>query len=156
MAGLLAAGAQALGGIIGAYGTIQKGKLGRKLGRLQKKEYTRAAKQEVAVSQRAALEEQRQAELLASRAIAVAAAGGGGADDPTVTKIIADIKGEGAYRAALQMYEGEEKAKKLRFQGAAAEFEGEAGYKAAKTEAISSLLGTGASMYSTYKMGGYG
>ena len=40
------------------------------------------------------LAEQKNAELLASRAVAVAAAGGGSADDPTVNKIIADIEGE--------------------------------------------------------------
>jgi len=105
------------------------------------------------LGQRRALEEQRQAELLASRALAVAAAGGGGADDPTVSKIIADIRGEGAYRAALQMYDAEEQSRKLKFEGKMAEFIGKEEYETARMEAIGTLLGTGASMAKTVKYG---
>src|SRR3990167_1798671 len=60
-----------------------------------------AAGQERASSQRSAIEERRRASLIASRALALAGAGGGGVSDPGVANLLADIEGEGAYRAAV-------------------------------------------------------
>jgi len=60
-----------------------------------------------AISQRAAAEEQRQAEFIQSRALAVAAASGGGASDPTVVNLIADLEEEGLRKALNQMATGE-------------------------------------------------
>lgn len=147
MAAPLILGEMALGTGLQAAGAYRRGKLARLYGRLQSQQYKASAKQAVASSQRAAFEEQRRAELMASRALAVAAAGGGGADDPTVTKIIADINGEGAYRAAVAMYEGEEAAKKLRFEAAQAEYLGEQEYKASKMSVVDTVLRGGGSLY---------
>lgn len=80
----------------------------------QEERYDRTAKQVVAAGQMAAMEEKRQAEILASRAVAVAAAGGAAQD---IDYIIADITGEGAYRASLALYESESEAERLRFEG---------------------------------------
>jgi hypothetical protein len=74
----------------------------------------RDAGQELAVSQRQAMIEKKNADLFASRALAVAAAGGGGVSDPSVANIIADITGEGAYRQALALYSGKDTAMKMR------------------------------------------
>lgn len=63
-----------------------------------------------AMSQRDAYEQRRQAKLVQSRGIAVAAASGAGADDPTVVNQIADIGGEGEYRALTALYNGETQA----------------------------------------------
>lgn len=82
------------------------------------------AGQAIAVSQRAALEQQRQGRLMASRALAVAAASGGGASDPTVVNLIAGADGEAAYRSAVALYEGEDRARKLRISAAASRYEG--------------------------------
>ena len=153
MAAPLILGAQAASGGLKVYGQYRRGKISRRVGKLQRREAEATAKQAIALGQRRALEEQRQAELLASRALAVAAAGGGGADDPTVSKIIADIRGEGAYRAALQMYDAEEQSRKLKFEGKMAEFIGKEEYETARMEAIGTLLGTGASMAQTVKYG---
>lgn len=72
------------------------------------------AGQVLAASQRGMLQQRKQKELVASRALAVAASGGGGASDPTVVNIIADIEGEGAYRESLALYQGEQEAYELR------------------------------------------
>lgn len=93
-------------------------------------------------SMRAAAEERRQADLVASRALAVAAASGGAAD-PQIVRLIGNIKGEGAYRSALKLYEGEWNARKLRMAGATAGLEGalavEAGNNKARAYEISGL-----------------
>lgn len=68
----------------------------------------------IAASHRAAYEERKNAALLASRAQAVAGGSGAGVSDPTVVDIINQISGEGAYRAALALQEGEQAAKKHR------------------------------------------
>lgn len=83
------------------------------------------AGQSVAASQHAAREQRRQAELVQSRAIAVAAASGGGVSDPTVVNMLGRIAGEGAYRAGLAIYEGEERARTLRMGAAARDYEGD-------------------------------
>ena len=138
------------------YGARKRGRAKRRAGRLKKALSDKAAKETIASAQRVSMEEKRQAELIASRALAVAAASGGGADDPTVNKIIADIKGEGAYRAAVAMYEGESQAQNLRLEGKLAKEAGDEAYKQTKITGLGSLLETGASMYSKYKIGQYG
>jgi len=134
-------------GVLEASAIFQRGRIGRAVGRMRKKEAEAAAKRTVAVAQRRALNESRNAELLASRAIAVAAAGGGSADDPTVTNIVADIDAEGAYRAAVAMYEGESEASQLKYQGELAEWEGKNASRGGVMGAAGALISTGVSMY---------
>lgn len=74
-------------------------------------QYEYLAGQAMAVSQREAEAYQKDAALLASKALANAAGSGAGASDPTVVKIISSINAEGAYRAAVALYSGNEKAK---------------------------------------------
>ena len=76
-----------------------------------------------ATGQMRALEEVRQAKLVASRAVAVAAAGGMVED---ILPLLADIEGEGAYRASIANMEAETEARRLKF-------EGQQGIKYAKT-----------------------
>jgi len=78
----------------------------------------------IAISQRQAMEEHRQATLVASRALAVAAASGAGVSDPTMVRILANARGEGAYRASVALYEGEAKARTLRLDAAAGRVSG--------------------------------
>lgn len=126
------------------------------------------AGQELAASQRAAQEQRRQAAFVASRAVAVAGASGGGVTDPTVANLIGDIQGEGAYRSALKIYQGEDNARQLRMGADAKTFEGSvavenAGYQAdayrtrgqtGMLSAVGSAFGTGASLFGKYGMGG--
>ncbi len=86
-----------------------------------------AAQEAVGVGMRAAANETMKAQLVNSTALARAAASGAGASDPTVMAILARTQGEGAYRSALAMYEGEAQARLTRMRAAAAEYEGKTG-----------------------------
>jgi len=121
------------------------------------------AGQVVASSQRTAVEQERQATLLASRAVAVAAAGGGGVTDVGMRHIIGDIFGEGAYRASVALYQGKDKAQQLELGAEAKDYEGENAVLAANdkasaimTQGIGSAIQTGASMFGKYGGGGPG
>lgn len=87
-------------------------------------QYIQNAGQQVAASQRGAKEQNRQAELVASRARALAAASGAGASDVSVVNLIGRIKGEGAYNAQTVLYQGEEQARQMRMAAAAKKYQG--------------------------------
>lgn len=115
----------------------------------------------VAVSQRAALEEQRKGRLMASRALAVSAASGGGASDPTIVNLIAGAESEAAYRSAIALYEGEERARQLRigaiaksYEGAVAEEEGNQRASAYKTMRAATALKGASGLFGKYGGGG--
>lgn len=119
------------------------------------------ANQALASSQRAMLSERERAALVASRALAVGGKSGGGLLDPTMAGILTDISGEGALRAGIALYEGEEKARQLRMGAAGARLEGQSGVAAMdarasgmRMQAYATLLSSGASMYGKYGMGG--
>ena len=103
-----------------------------------------------AIGQREAAEEMRQAKLVQSRIMAVAAASGGGASDPSVMNMISSQAGEGAYRAALAIYRGDDKARDLNMAAMAKRYEGEAAKSAGKTRAIGTLIGTASTLFSKY------
>lgn len=160
----LATALQVAGTLMSVKGGLDAAKAARVAGQRQRaaKEseaalYTSRAQQEVAAAQQRGFEEKRKAKLVASRAIALAASGGGGASDPTVMNLLADVEGEGAYRQAVRVYQGEEAARTLRYQAAGARYEGElaeeagsAKARAYKTQAISSLLSGAGSLYGKY------
>ena len=104
-----------------------------------------AAGQAKAIGQMGAREETRKAEIMASRAVAVAAAGGASED---INHLIADIKGEGAYRASLAMYEAETEAESLRYQGLMAEQTGRKQKKAMGRRAFGTVLSGAGSVLS--------
>ena len=119
------------------------------------------AGQAEAAGQRRSEDQLRRSRLVASRALAVSAASGGGASDSTIETIISDIAGEGAYRAGVELYQGEERARQLRAGADAALFEGEAAVaggneraRAYQTQAFGSALSSGGSLYAKYGMGG--
>lgn len=141
---------EGLGTGLQMYAQYKQSKMAALMGRMRKKYADKAAQDTVAAGQRAALEERRNAEILASRAIAVAAAGGRSGDQ-SMNKIVADINGEGAYRAAVAMYDAEEQAKKLKFEGAMAEYGGEQEARAGRLGVLGTALAGGGSMYSRYK-----
>jgi len=115
------------------------------------------AVQTVAASQRTAFLVDRQTQLVQSRALAVAAASGGGASDPTIMNIIANIGGEGSYKKAVALYEGEETARQLRLKAQADLISGEIGGSETAAQARSTeiggtgaILSSGASLYAKY------
>ena len=115
---LIGAGLSLFGGFQEAEGIEETGEAALQRGREQRAYNEVAATQVEALGQIAAFEEGRQAEIMASRAVAVAAAGGMVSD---VEHIIADIYGEGAYRASVRLHEAESAAERLRFEGKQAE-----------------------------------
>lgn len=155
--GIVAAAAiSAYGASKASKGYEDTGEAAKERGREQKVQYYSTAKSVIASGQAAMFEDKRQAELVASRAIAVAAAGGYIAD---IDHLLADIHGEGAYRASLTMREAEEEAESLRFAGDQAALYGADQYslykgkaKAAKIAGVTGLLS--AASYADF--GGFG
>lgn len=103
-----------------------------------------------ATSQREAIDQKRQARLAFSRGLAVAAASGGGADDPTVVNTLAGIEGEGEYRALTALYNGEETARGMEAEAAAARRGASSVKKAGILGAAGTVLSAGASMFDRY------
>ncbi len=101
-----------------AKGYEESGRRAAERGREQRIFNEAAASQARAVGSHQAYEETRQAKIMASRAVAVAAAGGASMD---IANLIADIEGEGVYRAALAMHAAETEAVRLEFEGEQAE-----------------------------------
>lgn len=168
--GALAGALQVGGNVLDAFGKLQAGQAAKAAGQRAQTElnfeaaqYDQNAGQAVAASQRSAFDEERKARLVASRALAVAAAGGG-ASDPTVVKTIADITGEGAYRAGIALYGGEEQSRRLtmaaeakRYEGEVAKIGGEEAKRSYDLSAIGSLFkaggsASGGSLYQNYGM----
>jgi hypothetical protein len=131
------------GTLIGAGGQIYAGLAADQAGASEAKQLRYAAGAARASSQRAAVEERRQARLLQSRGLAVAAASGGGASDVTVVNTLADVAKEGEYRALSALYEGNERAVGYENAGKVAKAEGRASSLVGFMGGASSLL-TGA------------
>jgi len=99
--------------------------------------------------------EEHKGKLLASRATAVAAASGGGASDPTVVKIISDIKGEATLRANEALYAGESQKQLLQTQANAKKLEGKQARQASIITATGEFAKAGVDAGSLYdKYGG--
>ena len=105
-----------------------------------------AAQESAGVGMRAAQDEILKAKLVNSTALARAAASGAGASDPTVMAVLSRTAGEGAYRSALAMYEGEAQARLDRMRAAALRYEGSVGVSDADEAARQSGYGVGATL----------
>jgi len=120
-----------LGAAFGAAGSILGGQSSQKAGKAGQmaKEYEASdlaiqAGQTMAVAERNALQEDRHAKLISSRLLALQASGGGSASDPSSVKLAADVAGEGAYRKAMALYNGEAEARRLGMSADLARYEG--------------------------------
>jgi len=138
------------------FGGLRQAKMAKAIGAMRQRLANQSATETIASGQRTALEQKRQADLLASRAIAVASAGGANTSDPTISKIVADIHGEGAYRAAIAMYEAESSAAKQQYEGNIAKIGGDISSRNKQISTIGTALSNGASIYAGYKKGIYG
>jgi hypothetical protein len=159
---------QLAGAFVSVQGSREAGRLSKLAGERSRVaaefnalELERQAGIAIALSQRTALEEQRLADVAASRALAVAAASGAGVSDPTIMNILARTKGEGTYRASVALYEGEERARQFRIAaiserigGSQAMEEGAARAGAYNLQAIGTMFRTGSSLYAKYGGGG--
>lgn len=138
------------GAALGVGGSLISANAEAKELRAQAGQLDAQAKDDRASSQRRSMEERRQARIAGSRALAVAAASGGGASDPSVINRIAELEGEGEYRALSALYEGETEARTKEAQAAA----NRRGAKTAKTvgalKAIGSMIGSGSSLFDRF------
>lgn len=89
------------------------------------KQQEQSAEESVGAGMRNAQDEVLRAKYVNSLALARAAASGAGASDPTVMAVLSKTAGEGAYRSALAMYEGEAQARLDRMKATALRYEGE-------------------------------
>lgn len=141
----------AIGGkLVEGVGSIVSGNSQAKQLKSEAKQLERNAGLERATSQRQSIEERRQAELASSRALALAAASGGGADDPTVVNTIADIEGEGEYRALTALYNGDQSARGMEDEAAARRKEAKNIKRASIFKAVGSVLSAGSSLMDRY------
>lgn len=150
-------GMQVIGGIKERQAAKYSEAVARQRGEETKEVLDDEAVQTVAAAQRSALSQERVANFVESRAKAVAAASGAGASDPSVVNLISRISAEGALRSLTSIYEGEERARKLRISGDMAERygvqQGE-GYsmiaQAGGIKAASSAAAGASSLYAKY------
>lgn len=115
---LLGLGLQIGSTVMGAGSQVARGEAAQAIGarraaeqQYESKELEAEAASSRGVGLRAAQDQVRNAMFVNSAALARAAASGAGASDPTVMTVISRTAGEGAYRAALAMYEGEAQAR---------------------------------------------
>lgn len=134
------------GQMIRAMGQIQAGSQTKGAADFQADQLRTNVGQTIAAAQRQAFEIDRQAQYTASAALAAAAASGGGASDPSVVTLIARNASEFAYRKAVTLYDGEDRARVMGLQADAKEFEGKQAKANSKTEAMGSLYRAGSTL----------
>lgn len=149
MTGMVGTGMQLLGTIFDAQSKKKAGNQFRDTSEFTARQYDIEAGQAIAGAQRQALEQRRRATLTQSRALALAAASGG-ASSPGVIDLIADIEGEGNYRAMTAMYEGESAARQYRMSAAARRYEGAMAKQAGDSAMLPAILRGGATLFSRY------
>jgi len=137
MADPLTMGLMAVSTMISARGEEQEGRAAQ-----ESKEFE--AKTKMATGTRRAYEAKREGDIVESAARAAMAAGGGMATDPGAIEHLAKIKSQAEYSALSALYEGKTGA-------GIARYEGRVKRKASKTRALSTVLGGGAKIYSSYK-----
>jgi hypothetical protein len=133
------------GQFLGALSHVKAGRAARQAAEFEAEQLRQNAGQAQAAGQYAAEDVAMRTKLLTSRALAVAAAGGGGASDPGVVSAIAGIAGEGAYRQALALYGGDERARDLRSAADSAEYRGRLTESNERRAAIGRTVSAGAS-----------
>lgn len=166
--GFLAPALSVGGSLLSAFGQQQQGASQREVGQrslelaqFQAGQLRQNANSSLGAAQRSATDIQRNADYVASHALAVAAASGGGASDPTVINLIAQTQGEAAYRKSVALYQGDEQARAMRMQADAGIYGGQMAVDKGNQIALASNIGAaatimrgGASLFSKYGAGG--
>lgn len=96
----------AIGAGVSAIGTLQAGKAADAQARQDALNMEAQGKEELAASQREAMQKRREGALINSRAQALAAASGGGADDPTIVRLMTQTASEAENNAGSVMFGG--------------------------------------------------
>ena len=133
-----------IGTILGVGGTIYGGLSAASNAADEAVQMKQKGENEFAASQRKAMEQRRQTELVLSRQRAVAAASGGAVTDPTVKAIMGRTQEAGDYNAMMDMYNGAVSRADL-YKGA------EAKSNEGSSSFIGSLFNAGSTLYSNYE-----
>lgn len=138
------------GWVAQALSQYQAGREAQKAANFQADQLRVNAGQAKASAQREAWSVQREADYVASKALAIAAASGGGASDPTVINLMARNAQEMAYRQQLALYEGDDQARAMRMKADATEYGGKLSRRQATESAMASGFGAGTSLLKGY------
>jgi hypothetical protein len=147
----IAIGMQAIGGLLGAKGARDAGEAERVAAYKQAEQLRYNAGQVESAGQRDAMDEQRKADILQSRMLAVAGASGASALDPTVVNLAAGVEYEGKLASQTRRYNANVEAKGMRLQADATQAGGNAAAQAGKYRAMGTLLSTGGSIAGALK-----
>jgi hypothetical protein len=116
--------ADVTGQLIGGFSHLAFGIQAKQGLQFQADQLRQNASDQQGAGQRTAFDEDRKTALVNSAALASAASSGGGASDPGVVNIMARTAGEGAYRRAVALYQGDDRARLMKLQADAKEYEG--------------------------------
>lgn len=133
----------------------------RQSGRMQQLAAQQAANEARAVAGAAGYQQTIEKRLVASRAQAIAASSGGGASDTTVQNLQAGIENLGSYNKLAKLYEGENRARGLAYEGnlaaiegqnrgALEEYSGQIARRQARQKALETIVGGGTDIFSKY------
>jgi len=136
--------------VLGFAGNMSAASQARQVGAIKEQQYQRQGRLAFAGAQRKAAVDQHTQDLIASRAQALMAAGGGTADAGNIN-LMADITGEGAYRKALDLYQGKEKLKDYYKQGEMAKMGANMEASQYQMKAFSSVLSGATSIAASIK-----
>ena len=143
----VAIGVAAVGAVVSISGQQKAKKAAKEDAAFQAEQLRQRAAVSRAAGQRSAEEQRRQSRLIES---AIQARAGGGGMDPTVVKLMADVAGEGEYRALSALYEGETGAFGDEARAAAAMRTGRAQADSANYQMAGTALSAASSMYTKY------
>lgn len=139
---VLAAG----GSVISGAGAIAAGNAQKSAAEFQARQLEAQGKAEAAAASLQAEQQDREKQLVLSRARAVGAASGGGVD----VNILGQIEEEGTLRTLNATWQGQEAMKGRQTQAAAQRMEGDAYKKAGFLKGATTILGGGASFFEKY------
>lgn len=136
--------------LLSAKGQMDQGAVAAQAAGVEASQMEAQAGQARATSQRAAIEERREARLAQSRLTALSAASGAGATDPTIVSLAQGIAEQGEYNALSRLFEGESQARSLETGASLTRGGGAAQKKAANIGATTTLAQGGMSLYDRY------
>lgn len=138
---VIAAGAQLLGGVVGAAGANAVGRAENEAAQAEALQLEAKGKEEFAAAQRVALDKRKEGVLANSRLTALAAASGGGADTGTIVNLMSGITNDADYNARTATYGGVERKTGLFDAAANRRRSGRASLLGARYDAMGKLIG---------------
>ena len=138
------------GTVLSAVGANNQGKAQQAEANSEAAQLTQNADEAQASAEQKAGQQDVETAYALSNAQAAAAAGGGSATDPTVTRNLQTIAGQGKFRALTDMYQGNEVAQADLNQAAATKYGGQLQANAGTTKMYSTILSGASSLYDKY------